>query len=489
MTAPVDISIIIPAFNEEKRLPFFLDKVISYCQKSQKVYEIIVVDDGSRDGTFRAASFFQERFPRLSVLKLHKNQGKGHATKAGLLKAAGRVALFLDADGSVEPDEIERNLKFLTNEDCDIFIGSRVLKDKDQILEVKWYRKWVGAVFNFLVRTLLFKDIKDTQCGFKMFKSEAVKPLFSRVYLNGFGFDIEILYLAKKMGYKIKEGPVSWHNVSGSKVNLFKDSLRMFFNILQIRNWHCTPVNAQNQYLGPDEYQYMYDMEQSHWWFVSHRELAAHLIRSFGLGSPKILDVGTGTGGKLLFFKQFGEVAGVDVSEKAVEFCRKRGLTEVLPCPAEKMIFQDKSFDIITCLDVLEHVTDPVEVLRELKRVLKDEGRLIVTVPAFKILWSQHDDALCHLRRYRSRSLRNDLEEAGFKAEKVSHLFFTSFFVVAPIRLFRRFLKPNFKSDTTTLPPKFLNEALKTLFRAEIAVSTRLGLPLGTTLYAVASKC
>jgi len=106
------------------------------------------------------------------------------------------------------------------------------------VLKVKWYRKLIGSIFNFCVRTILFKDIKDTQCGFKMFRKDIIGPLFSRSHIKGFGFDMEILYLADKMRYKIKEGPVSWYHVRGSKINLLFDSLKMFFNILQIRNRH-----------------------------------------------------------------------------------------------------------------------------------------------------------------------------------------------------------------------------------------------------------
>src|SRR6185436_12692004 len=125
---------------------------------------------------------------------------------------------------------------YLLKENYDIFVGSRVIEDPTRILKTKWYRKLIGSVFNFFVRKFLFCQIKDTQCGFKMFRRETVKPLFARSYLRGFGFDIEILYLAHKMGYRVKEGPVSWKSVDGSKVNLLRDSAKMFVNILQIRN-------------------------------------------------------------------------------------------------------------------------------------------------------------------------------------------------------------------------------------------------------------
>lgn len=490
MKRNIDISIVIPAYNEDRRLPAFLNRVISYCNNNKEVYEIIVVDDGSCRALSEIIQPYKRKFSDLTVLRINKNRGKGYAVKRGLLESKGNVCLFFDADGSVDPDEIGFNLHYITDDGFDIFVGSRVLKDKSQNLKIKWHRKVLGTFFNFFVQSFLFKDIKDTQCGFKMFKKEVVKPLFSRSYIRGFGFDVEILYLAHKMGYKIKEGPVSWHHVNGSKVSILADPLDMFINILQTRNWHCTPINPFHEYLGPGEYKYMYELENYHWWFVSRRRLAMHIMKSFPMESPKILDVGCGTGGNLLSFGQIGPAFGLDISEKAVEFCMKRGLKNVMLSSAEKIKHADRAFDIIVCLDLLEHVINPVETLLEIKRVLKNRGKIVITVPAFRILWSQHDEALCHLRRYEKESLLSDLQEAGLKVEKMGYFFFTSFFVVAPVRIMRRFFVSADKkqSDTTTLPPRVLNELLKVLFNIEMKIADRINLPLGTTIYAVVSK-
>jgi dolichyl-phosphate beta-glucosyltransferase len=490
MSKEIDISIVIPAYNEAKRLPRFLEKVICQCNSSKRIYSIIIVDDGSSDKTFEIALSYKDKFCDLDVINIKKNRGKGYAVKRGLLKASGKICVFLDADGSVSPGEIEKNLHYITEDGYDIFIGSRVIKDKTRIVRAKWYRKLIGTVFNFFVHVFLFKNIKDTQCGFKMFRKDIVKPLFSRGYLRGFGFDMEILYLAYKMGYKIKEGAVSWNHVAGSKVNILKDAPVLFFNIFQIRNWHCTPINPYSKYLGPDEYRYMYELENYHWWFVSRRDLAVRLINSLKKSSSVILDVGAGTGGNLLAFGKLGKSFGIDASERAVKFCGERGLKNVIQSAAEKINYADKTFDIITCLDVLEHVINPVEVLLEMKRVLKDDGTIIIMVPAFRILWSQHDEALCHLRRYESDSLSSDLQEAELKIKKAGHFFFIAFFAVAPIRIIRRFFvaKGKMYSDTTTLPPKFLNEFMKFLLKIEMRILDLVYLPFGTTLYAITSK-
>jgi len=236
----LDISIIIPAKDEAKRLPSFLDNLIPYCQNSVKQYEIIVVDDGSSDNTAILARDFQAKFSRLKVIRLNKNRGKGYAVKTGLFEACGDIVLFLDADGSTMPDEIENNLHFL-KEGYDIVIGSREVKDDKHLVTAKYYRKMIGQVFNFFVHLLLFKEIKDSQCGFKMFRKETIRPIFSQVNIQGFGFDLEVLYLAFKLDYRIKEVPVNWHHVDESKINLIMDSLRMFINIFQVRIWHVNP--------------------------------------------------------------------------------------------------------------------------------------------------------------------------------------------------------------------------------------------------------
>jgi len=486
----IDISIAIPAFNEARRLPRFLERIISYCGESKYNYEIIIVDDGSSDNTYEAAANYKKHFSNLQVIRNRKNKGKGYAVKRGLLGSKGKICLFLDADGSTAPEEIEKNLHYILKEGYDIFIGSRVLKGADRTLHVRWHRKLIGSVFNFLVRIFLFKDFKDTQCGFKMFKSEVVRPLFSRSYIRGFGFDIEILYLACKMGYKVKEGPVSWRHVTGSKINLVKDSLEMFFNILQARNWHYTPINPANKYMGPGEYDYMYKLENYHWWFTSRRNLVLKLLKSLKFSFPAILDVGAGTGGNLSAFSALGEAFGIDSSERAVRYCRERGIENIIQSPVEKIPFEKERFDVVTCLDVLEHVENPVDALSEIKRVLNSKGRIIITVPAFEMLWSQHDEALGHLRRYSKDSLFCNIEDAGLKVERSGYFFFTSFFIVAPVRLARRILPfpLRARSDTTTVPPKFLNEFLKFLFKIELIISGKSRLPFGSTIYAVVSK-
>lgn len=233
----IDISIIIPAKDEEARLPLFMQEVTDYCQRSRFTYEIIVVDDGSCDQTSRVAIDFKKIFQRLTVIHLENNRGKGFAVKTGILAAQGSIVLFLDADGSTPVQEIEKNLVYF-DKGFDIVIGSRVLWAQGAVVKSKFYRKLMGAFFNFLVHTFLIKGIYDTQCGFKMFKRAVAVDIFKALTLDGFGFDLEVLYLAQQQHRRIKEVPVNWKHVNGSKIHLVKDSLKMAADIFYIKRHH-----------------------------------------------------------------------------------------------------------------------------------------------------------------------------------------------------------------------------------------------------------
>lgn len=487
----VNISIIIPVYNEEKRLPVFLRDLNAYCKDKREVsFEVIIVDDGSTDNTIEQARLFSKEFNHLQIIEIKNNRGKGNAVKKGLFAANSEICLFMDADGSVKPQEIDKNLHYITQGGYDIFIGSRVLKQEGCVLEGLWYRKVLGGIFNFLVHLILFKEIEDTQCGFKIFRKEVIRPLFSRTYLEGFGFDIEVLYLAHKMGYKIKEGAVSWHHVGGSKINLFLDSITMFFNIFQVRNWHYTPINTSSRYLGPDECRFMYNLEKYHWWFVSRQTLLFALINRLKFTAPAILEIECGTGNNILRLSKIGKTFGTDMSDKSLEFCKKMGMGDLVNSSAENLSFKDKTFDIVICLDTLERVYEQQKTLREIKRVLKEGGRAIITVAAFKSLWSQHDEASGNLRRYRKESLIKEFLQSGLYVEEINFFFFASFFIVAVLRIIRKlfFRYHPFISDTTTLPPKPLNEFLKLLFQLEAHLAMHLPIPFGTTLYTVLRK-
>jgi dolichyl-phosphate beta-glucosyltransferase len=237
------LSIVIPAYNEEHRLPESLDKIIAFLQTRDYSAEVIVVDDGSTDNTVGILEGFMARYPFFSSIK-NNHRGKGHAVRTGMLAAQGTYVLFSDADLATPIDEVERLLAFL-EDGYDIAIGSREGLGAQRINE-PGYRHLMGRVFNLLVRLVAVGGFQDTQCGFKCFRREAAQDLFQRVQLYGAeaglakggmvtGFDVEVLFLALKRGYKVKEVPVQWHYGANTKVNPLLDSARMFMDVLRVR--------------------------------------------------------------------------------------------------------------------------------------------------------------------------------------------------------------------------------------------------------------
>ena len=230
------ISIIIPAYNEEKRLPSTLKAVVRYLQDKQWVKnEILVVDDGSRDGTAEAVKSFAASHPNVRLLSNPGNRGKGYSVRHGMLKARGDWALFTDADLSAPIEELDRLFEAVRNSGTAVVIGSRALNRKLIGVHQSRLRENGGRLFNFIMRSITGLPFADTQCGFKLFKTEAARKVFTRQRLERFGFDAEVLFIARHLGYGIKEVPVRWNHVEGTKMSLFRDSFDMILDLLRIR--------------------------------------------------------------------------------------------------------------------------------------------------------------------------------------------------------------------------------------------------------------
>ncbi len=230
------LSLVIPCFNEEKRLGQSLEKMLAYLRAQNYPWEMIVVDDGSSDGTVKTAEEKLTGVPH-RVLRNVYNEGKGEAVRRGVLEAQGEYILFSDADLSTPIEEIEKLLQKL-KDGFDVAIGSRGLGASQVKVRQNLIRESMGKIFNRIARVFSFSRIRDSQCGFKCFRSEAGKDLFGAQKLKGFSFDAEILYLAQKRGYPIAEVPVIWRNAPHSHVHILKDSLRMFFDVMRIRWIH-----------------------------------------------------------------------------------------------------------------------------------------------------------------------------------------------------------------------------------------------------------
>jgi dolichyl-phosphate beta-glucosyltransferase len=226
------LSIVVPAYDEERRLPQTLPRIVEFVQAQEYPGEVIVVDDGSADST---ASVVEEIAAAVPVIKLIRNEhrGKGYAVKTGALAAAGDYIFLCDADLSMPIEEVAHFLPPAL-EDYDVAIGSREVEGARRYDE-PGLRHLMGRVFNTLVRLLAVRGFEDTQAGFKCFAREAAHEMFPYQTMDGFGFDVEILFIAQKRGYRIVEVPINWYYMSNSRVSPVSDSLRMFREILQVR--------------------------------------------------------------------------------------------------------------------------------------------------------------------------------------------------------------------------------------------------------------
>jgi dolichyl-phosphate beta-glucosyltransferase len=233
--AAVALSVVIPAFNEVERLPTYLRSILEYLPRLYgDLFEILIVDDGSQDGTAEMLKEFQCDWPQLQVLRHPTNRGKGAAVRTGMVAAAGELLLFADADGATPIDE-EQRLREAIRDGADVAAGSRLVASRGAERSRNGLRLLASRVFARLTRWALRLPVNDTQCGFKMFRRPAAQQIFRACDEPGYLFDVHVLLLARNLGYSVAEVGISWHDVPGSKVCLWRDSWKMAKGLWNIR--------------------------------------------------------------------------------------------------------------------------------------------------------------------------------------------------------------------------------------------------------------
>jgi glycosyltransferase involved in cell wall biosynthesis len=232
----IELSIIVPSYNEELRLPPSLDRIAEYVKASGRPTEVLVVDDGSKDKTAEVAASYADRIANLRVLKNGVNRGKGYSVKHGMLEARGEIVLFTDADLSAPIEEADKLLAAMGQ--YDVAIGSRALDRSLVSVHESEFREFAGIIFNKIVRIVLWLPFVDTQCGFKTFRRERCRIIFEQQRIERFGFDPELLYLARHHGLKAVEIPVRWAHSPATKINMMRDSVLMFVDVFTIR-WNA----------------------------------------------------------------------------------------------------------------------------------------------------------------------------------------------------------------------------------------------------------
>lgn len=233
----VHLSLVMPAYNEADRISDALTKVDAYLSSMRRPYEILVVDDGSTDSTLDRVRECAASCNELRLISYGVNRGKGYAVRQGMLASRGQYAAFSDADLSAPIEELSKLFAAL-NRGYDIAIGSRALRESELTLRQPLYRELGGKALNLMVRLFAVPGIRDTQCGLKLFKGAVAREIFSRCFVDGWAFDVETLYLARRLGYDVAETPVRWAHAEGSKVRPLRAGLQVLRDIARVRTHH-----------------------------------------------------------------------------------------------------------------------------------------------------------------------------------------------------------------------------------------------------------
>lgn len=228
------LAVIVPAYNEEDRIGPTLERINEYLSAQTYTWRVVVVSDGSTDSTVQIVTDFASAHTGFVLDDSQPNHGKGFVVRKGMIEVEAEWLLFSDADLAAPIEEIEK-LFPAVEKGAPIAIGSRPLKDSDLEVRQPWYRELAGRMFNLAVQTMAVRGIKDTQCGFKLFRQDVSRDVFSRCKLDGFGFDFEALMIARDLGYEIAEVPIRWSHQEGSKVNMLRDGLRMLSELVKLR--------------------------------------------------------------------------------------------------------------------------------------------------------------------------------------------------------------------------------------------------------------
>lgn len=362
MSAPF-LSVIIPAYNEEQRITDTLTAVVSYLKNRPWPSEIVVVSDGSTDRTVETVNRFQTIFPALKVISYPHNQGKGYAVKCGILAATGQLRLFMDADSSTPIEEFQKLLFFMPKEPADVadhyevVVGSLGIDGAEINKKEFFLRVLGGKIGNFIIQHLVLPGIKDTQRGFKLFSARAASAIFSELSIKRWGFDVEVLVLARLFKFAVKEVPVRWSYRPGGTINFFS-YLQVLGDVFRIRRRLTRRLAHASA-------------------SFTHAEYCQKFLPPAGA----VLDVGSGRGDFLTTMAKAGfRAVGIESSRWYVEasraLARREGVgVEVHEGKAEATPFDDTSFDFVNCAEVTEHVDNPQLVCREIYRVLKPGGK------------------------------------------------------------------------------------------------------------------
>ncbi len=489
-----DWSLVVPMYREAGRIARTV-QTLAQSPLARPSCEWVFVDDGSPDDTvavLRQALAAHAPHVSTTVLRLPRNLGKGAAVRTGVLAARGDVVAFVDADLSSPPEAIIEVCEAV-QAGAPVVVASRGHATSDLVVRQPGSREAAGKSFNRLLHRLHLTDLPDTQCGLKAFDRTSARALFAPLRTRRFAFDVEVLARARRLGLPVTVLPTRWAHVEQSRVAPVRDGARMALDAVRIARALRRPDVERAEPGAPDDsgmaaatFDVMHGVEREHWWFSAKRALLREALadlRPRGLA----VDVGCGTGAVLDELAALGypQILGTDLDPHAIALTATR-LPEgacVARAVAEALPLADSSVDVLSSLDVVEHLRDDVLALREYRRVLRPGGTLVLAVPAYMWAWSEHDVELGHERRYVRAELEEVVTAAGFV--DVRARYFHSWLVPLAFALRRTPLRALVK-DAPAESVSMGGAGQNALGHRLSAVDRRAGLPFGLSLFLVA---
>lgn len=494
----MQLGLVVPVFNETARLAEYVPELVTYIGKKNGS-ELIFVDDGSSDGTPEMLEDLLTGATARARLLRRPHLGKGAAITAGLTESRSELRAFCDLDLSTPLTDLDRLVEVALRAEV-LAIGSRDLSGSVLVQPESRVRESLGRLYNRLVQATVTPGVVDTQCGAKAARAEVWRRLLPMCQQTGFAWDAELVAVALSLGIAVQEIAIAWSHDPRSQVKVLRDGLAMVRETPRIwhsaRQAHQLRLSQEDRRAAAAERAEVFDhasaaqmlaVDRTHWWFRSKAAyVATALARTHGPPQDGgwLADVGGGSGAvSAMVGWPTDRLLVVEGNPQLVSSARQHlGLTAVrgsvgrLPVP-------DASIDVVTLLDVIEHLEDPGDALLEARRVLEPQGRLVVNVPAHGWLWSEADNALGHKRRYTKAMMRSTVREAGFEVELLTHVFS---WLVPPVWFVRRLARPSQAElglDRRSWPVTIASLALTAVERAAIG---RVSLPFGTSVLCVA---
>src|SRR5439155_16159845 len=482
------VSLVVPLFDESARLDRCLPAILDFVAAQAPGSELVLVDDGSADGTETAVEQILENHPAVSARLLRRpHLGKGGALKAGLLAATAPVAGFCELDLPTPLEDVEVILETAEKGRHILAIGSRELPSSEMMRRQGPVRQLLGRAYNRAVQLTVAPGILDTQCGAKAAARETWVEILSHSAETGFAWDVEIVGLARRLRVPVEEVGVRWSHDPRSRVSVGRDGIRMLQALPRIRHaMAAVPVpKTVTGVFDEKNVEALAAVDADHWWFRCKASFVSWALGREGAPHDAwLVDLGAGAGGvtAMLGWRR-DRVLAVEGSEDLAAIAASRHALPVLVTDIRSAGIADGAAGAVCLLDVIEHMPDPERALAEARRMLAPGGVLVVTVPAHQWLWSGADDFLGHVRRYGRPDLRRALRDAGFKPTLVTHIFS---WLVVPAWVTRQIASDPSRQLGLDRTSGLVDAAALILQRVERLILRWFRLPVGTTILAVA---